>query len=99
MKSSIDQGQRPTFGGTAKPAAAATDKPKRDEAGAIWSRTTKNNTEFLSIKLKFSKDFLKKLTELNQEEVSVNYVAFPNDYKKDNQTRPDFKVYEEQKKD
>lgn len=97
--SQLTNNQRPTFGGTPTTETTTTEKTKRSEAGAVWNRVTKNNTEFLSIKLKFTKEFLKKLTELNQDEVAVNYVAFPNDYKKDNQTRPDFKVYEEQKRE
>jgi len=87
--------ERPTFGAT--PNIDPTDD-KRQEVGAIWTRTTKSNSEFLSIKLNITKELLKQLSETTEEIVSVNLVAFPNRYKDGNDTRPDFRIYEERKR-
>ncbi len=89
--------QRPTFGATL-PTPGPNAEQQRSEIGAIWSRTSKTNSEFLSIKLNITKEFLKQLAETNEETVSVNLVAFPNRFKDEAPNRPDFRIYEEKKR-
>ena len=88
---------RPTFGVT-PPTPGPTAEQQRQEIGAIWSRTSKVNTEFLSIKLNITKEFLKQLSETTEEVVSVNLIAFPNRFKDEAPNRPDFRIYEEKKR-
>lgn len=85
---------RPTFGAV-RPDAPQDDK--RAEIGAIWNRES-SSSNFLSIKLNITKELLKQLSESNEEVVSVNLVAFPNKYKDGNESRPDFRIYQERKR-
>ena len=69
--------------------SAVTEDSSRKEVGAIWSKTTKTNRVFLSIKL--SKDKLKQLLESGKD--SINLIAFTNDTTNDKQ--PNFRIFEE----
>jgi uncharacterized protein (DUF736 family) len=91
--------ERPTFGSILNSTSTnSTEEKKEKEIGAIWSRTTKSNSKFLSIKLNITKEQLKQLAETTEDVVSVNLVAFPNRYKEESDNRPDFRIYEERKR-
>lgn len=84
---------KPTFGATAPQTEVKVD---RAEAGAIWERQSKkNNSKFMSIKIRLSKERLKELLNSQDDTVSIGFVAFPNNSKNDIATRPDFRIYED----
>lgn len=93
---------RPTFGAVTPTTVTTTEttenKEIRPEVGAIWQQTSKNNNEFLNIRLKLSKKLLKELLETSEEEVAVNLIAFPNRNKEGISTRPSYRIYEEKKR-
>jgi len=70
----------------------------RSETGAIWkSHSKKNGMEYMNIKMRFNKEQLEGLLEKlgDKEEISTNFVAFPNKNLEDNPRRPLYKIYEE----
>lgn len=68
----------------------------RPEVGAIWQRQAKTTgNEFLSLKLKLTKEKLQKLLTNEDEVVEVSFVAFPNKFKEGNPKRPSFRIYDE----
>lgn len=85
---------RPTFG--VKPPEVVENKSKsgRPEMGAVWKKISKNNTEYMNIRLKLSKEKLQELLKETSDVVSINFVAFPNDTALGS-NRPNFRVYEE----
>ena len=88
---------RPTFGvntATVPTTEGATNK--RTESGAIWKRvSSRDNSEFLSIRLKLSKERLQALLAKTGDTVDVGFVAFNNPFKNEGPKRPDFRVYED----
>ena len=91
--------QKPTFGATQATNTGTTpQKEYRPEMGAIWEKTSKENTTFMNIRLKLSKAKIQELLAAAEgDEVSVNFVAFPNRNKSaDNQ--PSFRIFEEKKR-
>ena len=90
-----------TFGATPNPVdeQLAEARKSRPEVGAIWKNSTKNNSEFMTIKLNLPKSKLLSIVEnAKQDEngnVSVALVAFPNKNQDGNSRRPAFRVYEE----
>ena len=101
-----DTNSRPTFGaikGNNTPftannntANATNANTKRVESGAAWKRQTKkDNSEFLSIKISFSKERLKSLLENGGDTVDLGFVAFPNVFKGTSDSRPDFRIFED----
>ena len=92
---------KPTFGVTSVQTTDASNKPveERKEIGAIWSRTSKANTQFLNIKLNIPKKVLQEiLAKSTAEEVSIGFVAFPNKSQNGDVRRPSFRIFEDQKK-
>jgi len=84
---------RPTFGTLAP--TVVTDG-KRVESGAIWRRQSKrDNAEFLSIKINFSKEKLKQLLSKDGDSVDIGFVAFSNPFKSEGPKRPDFRIFED----
>ena len=71
----------------------------RPELGAIWKNSSKNNSEFMTIKLNMPKSKLQKILETAKVDengnVSVGLIAFPNKNQDGNIKRPAFRVYEE----
>ena len=57
------------------------DKPKLEEAGAFWIKTSKTGNQFLTGKIKSK----------SGEEISV--MVFKNKYKTDGSNQPDYRVY------
>lgn len=94
----MDLRQRPTFG-----AASPTLKQnssERQEAGAVWKRQAKSGQmDFLSLKIKLTKDRLRSLLEQAGETVDISFVAFPNPHKSEDVKRPDFRIFEDNTKD
>lgn len=89
----MDLGKRPTFGANSSP---QTQPNTRVEAGAVWKRQSKSdNSEFLSIKIKFTKERLKALLEKEGDSVDIGYVGFSNSHKTADDKRPDFRLYED----
>jgi uncharacterized protein (DUF736 family) len=86
--------QKPTFGATT---SGITDE-KRLELGAIWKRTAKNNKDYLNVKISASKEKLLGLLEEHGGTVTLNLVAFLNDNKNGNDNRPEYRIYEERKR-
>lgn len=57
------------------------DKPKLEEAGAFWIKTSKTGTQFLTGKVKSK----------SGEEISV--MVFKNKYKTEGSNQPDYRIY------
>jgi uncharacterized protein (DUF736 family) len=57
------------------------DKPKLEEAGAFWVKTSKTGTQFLTGKVKSK----------SGEEISV--MVFKNKYKTEGSNQPDYRIY------
>lgn len=57
------------------------DKPKLEEAGAFWIKTSKTGTQFLTGKIKSK----------SGEEISV--MVFKNKYKTEGSNQPDYRIY------
>jgi hypothetical protein len=74
-------------------------RKSRPEVGAIWKNSSKNNNEFMTIKLNMPRTKLLALIENAQSDengnVSVALIAFPNKNQDGNVRRPAFRVYEE----
>ncbi len=93
---------KPTFGAAPAStpeqlaAAAAPKQELRPEIGAIWERTSKTNSTFFNIRLNKSK-LQELLTAAQGDEVTVNLVAFANQ-RKENETHPSFRVFEDKKR-
>ena len=78
---------------------ANTDNKPRTEIGAIWKSISKNNNEFLNIRLKLTKEVLTQLlSSTENEEVNVSFVAFPNKTNDGISSRPVYRIYEETKR-
>lgn len=87
---------RSTFGAKAPNQSVTTDSNgTRPEVGAVWKKISKNNTEYMNIRLKISKQKLESLLKEDGDVVSVSFIAFPNDTIANNSNRPNFRVYEE----
>ena len=71
------------------------DKSFRPEVGAVWERQSRNNMDYLSIKLELTKEKLQTLLSKEGDIVRVNLVAFPNKTHNGNLNRPNFRIYEE----
>jgi uncharacterized protein (DUF736 family) len=57
------------------------EKPKLEEAGAFWIKTSKTGTQFLTGKVKSK----------SGEEISV--IVFKNKYKTEGSNQPDYRIY------
>jgi uncharacterized protein (DUF736 family) len=57
------------------------DKPKLEEAGAFWIKTSKTGNQFLTGKIKSK----------SGEEISV--MVFKNKYKSEGSNQPDYRIY------
>jgi uncharacterized protein (DUF736 family) len=57
------------------------DKPKLEEAGAFWIKTSKTGNQFLTGKVKSK----------SGEEISV--MVFKNKYKTEGSNQPDYRIY------
>jgi uncharacterized protein (DUF736 family) len=57
------------------------DKPKLEEAGAFWIKTSKSGVQFLTGKVKSK----------SGEEISV--MVFKNKYKTEGSNQPDYRIY------
>lgn len=57
------------------------EKPKLEEAGAFWIKTSKTGTQFLTGKIKSK----------SGEEISV--MVFKNKYKEEGSKQPDYRIY------
>jgi uncharacterized protein (DUF736 family) len=57
------------------------EKPKLEEAGAFWIKTSKTGTQFLTGKIKSK----------SGEEISV--MVFKNKYKTEGSNQPDYRIY------
>jgi|LakMenEpi03Aug12_release.lakeMendotaPanAssembly.Ray.scaffolds.fasta_scaffold1191327_2 hypothetical protein len=57
------------------------EKPKLEEAGAFWIKTSKTGTQFLTGKIKSK----------TGEEISV--MVFKNKYKTEGSNQPDYRIY------
>jgi len=95
---------RPTFGVTTpvqeqRPTQSSEDKSYRPEMGAVWKRQSRNNMEYMSIKLSLTKDMLRDLLSKEGDLIQVNLVAFPNKSQNGNMSRPSFRIYEETAKE
>ena len=90
----MNLGPRPTFG--VKSPEVKQVSNERQESGAVWKRLAKkDNAEFLSIRVQLTKERLKALLEKEGELINIGFVAFPNTFKKEDDKRPDFKLYED----
>ena len=90
----MNLGQRSTFG--AKSTEVKKETEKRQEFGAVWKRQSKSsNMNFLSLKIKLTKEKLQSLLAQAGESVDIRLIAFPNDSKGTDDSRPDFRIYEE----
>lgn len=70
-------------------------KQKRQEIGAIWERTSRKNTPYLSIKLNLPKSTLEELLKTcTSEEVNMTFLGFPNERKESGDSKPKFCLYE-----
>jgi uncharacterized protein (DUF736 family) len=92
---------KPTFGVSApiqesKPEEKSNSRP---EIGAVWKRQSKNNMEYMSIKLELTKEKLQSLLLKEGETIQVNFIAFPNKTHNGNNSRPNFRIYEELSKE
>lgn len=93
----MDLGKRPTFG--VKSPEVKQNNNERQEAGAVWKRQAKSGQmDFLSLKIKLSKEKLRSLLEQAGDSIDIGFVAFPNQFKNDPK-QPDFRIYEDQTKD
>jgi uncharacterized protein (DUF736 family) len=97
---------KPTFGVATpiqeeKTTESVADKSFRPEVGAVWRRQSRNNTEYMNIKLELTKEKLQNLLQVIKEgeTVQVNLVAFPNKTHNGNASRPNFRIYEELSKE
>lgn len=94
----MDLSQRPTFG-AASPQIKQSNG-ERQETGAVWKRQAKSGQmDFLSLKIKLTKDKLRSLLEQAGETVDISFVAFPNPHKNEDSKRPDFRIFEDNTKD
>lgn len=86
--------QRPTFGAT-KPEQQGDSK--RSSIGSIWEKTAKDSQKkYMTLSIRMSKQRIQELlASENGEIVNLKFVAFSNQYKNEEETSPDFKVYEE----
>jgi len=91
----VDFKSRPTFGAKVPEQVEIKSKSDRPEMGAVWKKLSKNNTEYMNIRLKLSKEKLQELLKEEGDVVSVNFVAFPNRTVTESPNRPNFRVYEE----
>jgi uncharacterized protein (DUF736 family) len=57
------------------------EKPKLEEAGAFWIKTSKTGTQFLTGKVKSK----------SGEEISI--IVFKNKYKTEGSNQPDYRIY------
>jgi hypothetical protein len=57
------------------------EKPKLEEAGAFWIKSSKTGTQFLTGKIKSK----------SGEEISV--IVFKNKYKTEGSNQPDYRIY------
>ena len=91
---------RPTFGFNVK-AKSTDNKPKREEIGAIWEKISTRNTKFMNVRFNMSKKKLLDMIESSTEgdNVKISFVAFPNDGHEGVDSRPVFRIYENQKRD
>lgn len=88
---------KPTFGAAPASSEQSAAKPElRPEIGAIWERQSKTNTTFFNIRLNKSK-LQELLAAVQDGEVTVNLVAFANQ-RKENETHPSFRVFEDKKR-
>lgn len=79
---------RPKFGSQKE---GAFSKPKREEIGAIWKKTTRSNEDMLNIRI--SKSKLQELLQTPDSEVELKLVAFSN--KTTNEKQPNFRIYKD----
>lgn len=94
----MDLGQRPTFG--AQGTQIKQNNNERQETGAVWKRQAKSGQmDFLSLKIKLTKEKLRSLLEQVGETVDISFVAFPNPHKNEDNKRPDFRIFEDNIKD
>lgn len=71
------------------------ERRQRPEIGAIWTRKAKTSSmEFLKLRIRLTKEQLSQLTSSPDEQVTVEFVAFPNTYKDSNDKRPSYRIYE-----
>lgn len=72
------------------------ERRQRPEIGAIWTRKAKtSNMEFLKLRIRLTKEQLSQLAlSSDEEQVTVELVAFPNTYKDSNDKRPSYRIYE-----
>lgn len=74
------------------------ERRQRPEIGAIWTRKAKtSNMEFLKLRIRLTKDQLNQLASSStsdEEQITVEFVAFPNTYKDSNDKRPSYRIYE-----
>jgi uncharacterized protein (DUF736 family) len=73
-------------------------RSQRAELGAVWKRTSKANMEYMTIRLKLTREKLQALLASptnDRNEVEVDLVAFANQNQEDNPRRPSYRVYEE----
>lgn len=87
---------KPTFGASSSNTSSGQGRP---EIGVIWNRTsTSKNLQFMNIKVKLSKEKLTELLSTNDNEVTLDLVAFPNREHNGNDRRPNYRIYESVKK-
>ena len=97
--------QKPTFGvGEATPTAPPPQtQTYRPELGAVWEKTARStNKNYLNITLELKKEKLKELLDAEVDErgnVKVKLVAFHNKFYKGDPRQPNYKIYEELKKE
>lgn len=81
---------RPKFGSQTQ--SNNFSKPEeRQEIGAIWKRTTRDNRDYLTIKI----GNIFKLQELLKDKEEINLIAFSNKTK--SEKGPNFIIFEENK--
>ena len=69
------------------------------EYGAAWSSQSKNNEEFLKIKLNVPKTEIQKaLAESTGDTVALSFVSFVNKNQNGNPARPKYRIYPDKKK-
>ncbi len=97
---------RPTFGVGEAAIPATTSAPTqapRPELGAVWQKTARStNKDYLNITLEFKKEKLKELLDAEVDErgnVKVKLVAFHNKFYKGDPRQPNYKIYEELKRE
>lgn len=79
-----DTQQKPTFG--TEEEKTTDSQKKREELGVIWKRVDKYGNEYLSVKLKTSPT------------TQIDFKAFKNKNKKDEDSKPDFIAYKDTQK-